>query len=548
MRDLSRQAKGERRDDYEAFHSLPEARTLSIPHEPKTGQGVRILKPPQKVKKQKEEITMPTDAVHLKGKLVRFGLVLLMAVTYTIASIYMQPAKGEEGGTSSALSYVGKLSLSPRQGEPGTLVKVHGSGFHTDAELEILWQRFQGSWKVEGAEFYGREYKQELDAIAKVRPDQAGTFEAELTVPEGFGFIHDVIVAQDGKTLNKAAFEVAMEASIFPRSGPVGSPIRVELKGVGWRPLENSWVLLYDNKFTGWLSAVTTRGVARAVVPATGVPGKHILRIVHGAFTFPYMNMQQSPRPERPTFTFEFTVTDGSPILPPSAQSQALPEESGIPRVGQGEPVIWADPRSGPVGTSVTVYGSDLPSDVLVDLAWYRVVGNRVSAQSWSEESSRVGSVRAEKDGTFQFSFPALDDLGGAHRIEAQIDGRAVAETKFVLTPSAFSIEPTSGPAGTVATIHLKGVGWSETANIYTVVYDNAYVGYACGFNSQGDVTINLPMAGGPGWHFIDLYPAIYKGEDIRGVNNFRIPQLTYQEDHPGERLPAFRFAYDVVG
>jgi hypothetical protein len=49
--------------------------------------------------------------------------------------------------------------------------------------------------------------------------------------------------------------------------------------------------------------------------------------------------------------------------------------------------------------------------------------------------------------------------------------------------------------------------GRTETANIYTLVFDNAYIGYACGFNSQGDVVIYLPAMGEPGWHFIDLYP-----------------------------------------
>ena len=56
-----------------------------------------------------------------------------------------------------------------------------------------------------------------------------------------------------------------------------------------------------------------------------------------------------------------------------------------------------------------------------------------------------------------------------------------------------------------------------------------------------------MPASGAPGWHYIDLYPGIYKGQETR-PNNFRIPQLTYAEDHPGEDLPAFHFAIHVIG
>jgi len=480
-------------------------------------------------------------------KLLALGAAVLFVVTSALVATHAQPSPGEGEVSSSSINYIGKVWVTPRQGEPGTLVELQGTGFPAGTELEILWQKFQGSWKVENAEFYGREYTQELEVIAKVRSSAAGEFEAKFTVPEGFGFFHDVIVAQNGEILNKAAFEVEMEASISPVSGPVGTPITLDLKGVGWRPLENSWLLLYDNKFTGWLSAVTTKGVARAIIPATGRPGKHILRILHGAFTFPYMNMQQSPQPDRPTFTLEFTVTDGTPILPLPAQEQGFFEEPSLPILTVGKPAIWSNPQGGSVGISITIQGEGFPTSASVDVLWYRVIGSRVSGQGWTEEGSSPGVTKVAQDGTFQFSFPAPDDLGGAHRIEAQIEGKVVAETEFILTPSAFGIEPTSGPAGTMATIHLKGVGWTETANIYTVVYDNGYLGYSCGFNSQGDVTIYLPMTGGPGWHFIDLYPAIYKGEDIKQVNNFRIPQLTYAEDHPGEKLPAFRFAFEVT-
>ena len=77
-------------------------------------------------------------------------------------------------------------------------------------------------------------------------------------------------------------------------------------------------------------------------------------------------------------------------------------------------------------------------------------------------------------------------------------------------------MSPTSGPAGTPVTIHLKGVGWTDFDNIYVATYDNGYMGYACGFNSQGDVVVNFTATGSPGMHLIDFYPGIYQGPDGR--------------------------------
>ena len=78
------------------------------------------------------------------------------------------------------------------------------------------------------------------------------------------------------------------------------------------------------------------------------------------------------------------------------------------------------------------------------------------------------------------------------------------------------------------------------------MVYDDNYTGYVCAFNSQGDVEIIIKATGAPGWHYIDLYPGIYKGMETR-PRNFLIPQLTYDKDHPGEDLPAFHFAFEVT-
>ena len=99
---------------------------------------------------------------------------------------------------------------------------------------------------------------------------------------------------------------------------------------------------------------------------------------------------------------------------------------------------------------------------------------------------------------------------------------------------------------GTPVTIHLKGVGWTEYDNIYIATYDNGYMGYACGFNSRGDVVINFTAAGAPGVHLIDLYPGIYQGPE-GSQQLYRLPQLTYADDHPGNRIPALRFAFTVT-
>ena len=82
------------------------------------------------------------------------------------------------------------------------------------------------------------------------------------------------------------------------------------------------------------------------------------------------------------------------------------------------------------------------------------------------------------------------------------------------------------------------------------MTYDNAAMGYACGFNSNGDITINLIASGEPGTHLIDLYPAIYKGKD-RVPWNYQTPFLTSAQDFPalsvGYRLPAYRLAIEVI-
>ena len=439
--------------------------------------------------------------------------------------------------------YVGRLQVTPEHGPVGTPLTVKAERLPPEQEFDLVWRTVKGSWKVSNAEYHGREYTPVAYRFARVKTDQLGRAMATLVAPEDYGFGHDIVVQQGSRLFTQAGFDLDMTVKISPESGPVGTPITVEVKGIGWRHLQNSYTLLYDNNFTGWMSAVTTGGSATFTIPATGKPGLHVLELLHADFTFAYRNMQQSPEPDRPRFALNFRVTPGAAVLPPAPEQQAQTHVRRLPAPG----VLAATPAFSTVHQPVVVSGAGFEPGKSYELNWTTVTGNRVAAGGggWEESSKVIATARADASGRLEFAFKTPDDLGGEHGLWVETGAGKKTGTHSI-APSALPLDVARGPAGTTFKIHLKGVGWTETANIYTVNYDNSYIGYACAFNSQGDVEIFLKATGEPGWHFIDLYPAIYKGKETRPLN-FKIPQLTYADDHPGEDLPRFRFAFEVT-
>jgi len=445
------------------------------------------------------------------------------------------------------MEIVGKFAVEPAHGPWDTPVTATASGLKPATTYDLVWTTGKVQWKLsdDRSKFLGRDARTVQNTLQSVTTDATGAFSATFAVPQGFGYAHDVMVVDVNKVIrNKSLFDVDMETRISPTSGPVGTPITVEVRGIGYQSYQNSFQLAYDNAYTGWVSSITTDGYAKVVIPATGAVGTHYITLGHSEFGAPYLNPQQQPVvASRPFPHIPFTVTDGSAVMPAPAAQQGFGATPIPPKpVDKG---IWTNPGSGLVGGPAALNAKDLPGYSDVEVTWTTMVGNR-SVTGFEQRTRTIGKTRTDASGAFVFGFAVPDDLGGTHEIAAKIGDSVVAKTSFYIQAHALPLTVERGPSGTKTTVHLKGVGWTETEQIYHLVYDNAFAGYSCAFQSAGDITVNLTVSGAPGWHYIDMYPGIYQGSETRPAN-YKMPQLTALADHPGEPLPIFRFAFLIT-
>jgi hypothetical protein len=452
----------------------------------------------------------------------------------------------------------GTLSFEPALGSVGDAVTARAAGLTPGAQLQLVWADVNAGWVVAEGKFYGTQATETRTTVAEATVAADGTATFQFGVPEGFGYLHDVYLMAGQQQVARQGFTVVPALTLEPTSGPSGTPIKVTLTGVGYRFYGSVWHLNYDGAHSGWLSAITTNGTATGVIPAAGAVGPHTLQVMSGTNAVAYLNGQQAPVyvPGMPTAIGAlFQVTPGQAVMPAPLAQQALPRRAGVSSpAAAGQPALSADFGSGVVGSPLTLAGTGFPPAATVHLAHTANRGNRLSGLGWEMVEVPLASATTDASGAFTVQVVTPDDLGGAHDITAQA-GAASATLVYQITPSV-----TFGPDGVLEpgsemTVHLKGVGWTETANIYTLLLDNGYLGYGCGFNTHGDVTIYMRAPAQSGWHFISLFPAIYRGE-LNGPGApaptanpsstyTMIPMLNYQ-DHPGEELPAFHIAFEV--
>jgi hypothetical protein len=244
-----------------------------------------------------------------------------------------------------------------------------------------------------------------------------------------------------------------------------------------------------------------------------------------------------------PSATNSSTQTTSIPRVTFIPQATAVRPQITVPvlNVASNGPRISITPTTASVGDNITVIGLGFAPNDQLPLLWTTRQGSNVAGYQLVSKALRT--VTAGADGSFTFTMKVPPDLGGLHFIAAGNLTEHSNGTLFIQRSATLST--TQGPQGITISVIMHGVGWDFNTNIVAVDYDNSYIGYACGFNSGGNVTVNIVASGSPGIHTIDVYPSEWWGPSTyasQQVVEYRYPLLTPQ-DHP-ELMPSFHFTF----
>lgn len=472
---------------------------------------------------------------------------LWLAVLLAVSLVWLPQAS--QGFAASAKP---EIKLAQTTGTIGSKVEFTATGLAPNKTAKLIWLTVDGSYQLEGIyTVIGPQYKEKEVVLLQGTADKDGVWQGTFTVPKGFGGDHTVFVRQGSNNVAQNNYYVNPTFKMSPSSGPIGTEITITAEGIGPANMDSNWQVTYDNKMTGLITAISTDGSATAKFRASGSVGKHSITVWHGYLGMGYINHQQAPNSYLPVPSFLFDITDEKPDL--ENRVGAIPASAADGGVKM--PALKLKPgvsvslskQEGTVGEKVVLQAKGVPANESYQLVWYTMVGNRVTAAGFSEKMKPLGNVKSDANGNIEYEFPIPDDLGGVpHRIELKSDKESYGEAYLRILPSIVSMNQTSGPAGTEIEVEIKGAGWTEFDNAYYLVYDNAYTGYMCAFNSQGTLKFTIIAAGDPGHHLIDLYPGIYRGKKTV-PDIYLAPQLTFEQDHPGSAMPAIHLSLEIT-
>ena len=179
-------------------------------------------------------------------------------------------------------------------------------------------------------------------------------------------------------------------------------------------------------------------------------------------------------------------------------------------------PALTVSPKTGTVGSMITVTGTGFPSNTQVYLGWTSqnstwdvkaIPTPQVIGLNSSPLVYKLGSTQSNASGSFSVKITVPSDYGGSHNIQAYAEnGTAISPVSaFTLAPS-FHVSSTSGPDASPINIVAEGLGTGIYSTSYQLYWDNNYVGYMTGVSTGGTANFTIYASGTPGLHSISVY------------------------------------------
>jgi hypothetical protein len=505
------------------------------------------------------------------------------------------PFTAEKSAAFAIPAVMSNVAVTPQQGVVGEALTIAGSGLAANTDYTLTWGTSEGTWVTDiqpnSINYLGVKYSKFNVNIGAIKTDASGSFSFKGKVPSDFGGVHDIYLVKEGVAVAHGGFQLTRTVSITPKSGPIGTPVTVTYTGMGASLYTAGAAVHWDNGYAGEMQALWTRGTAKVVVRASGELGEHFV-VVKDAITFQYLNILQSPVPFANGGVAKFTITKGTPstkpylVLPknyvPTVSQRTTLSDAGLDPNTKAVATLSTD--RGPVLTKTTFNATGLTSTGTHQLVWASVVGNRVNCTGtcWAYNSIPLATVDVTGS-TISQAITIPDHLGGWHVIQLKQGDKIQAQTSFYVQESMVKFLDKNGKvvtegiakadnsgsaaaiakggagiptykfkAGETITISMRGIGWTQLDNTRAVTYDNNYIGYGCGFNSNGFMVIHITATGKPGFHTIDLRPLLYTQQPSFANTPYgMVPILSSDRDFAGlalgYQLPTVHFMIEVV-
>lgn len=461
------------------------------------------------------------------------------------------------------------IQVFPEKGTAGTVFTTTLDGLEPGQSVGWEWQTWDGYYATnpspETVAYEKRTFLEERVPVGRSVADAGGMASVSMVAPDDFGEVHAIYAVADGRDVGRGGFRILLSAEIAPTQGPIGTPITISVHGMAATLFSGSTLgVRWDNSYTGVLTATTTHGTGSGRIRASGPAGDHFIVLSAGGVP-PYLNIEQSPYDffyahldNQEDIRLSFNVTREAATVPDMVDwprpNRVAQLEASAPRTANTASLatsmsVALEPASGPILSTPRLRARGLAPGSEVQMWWVTARGNRVTPSGWSLADIPLPSAMTSAAGTLEVPITVPDDLGGWHALKLAQDGAVVGDVPYYVERSLVEVSARSVRTGDTVVVRLKGIGWTELDNGVAVTYDNSQIGYACGFNSNGDVVLQILATGAPGTHLIDMYPMVYAGKDPKAW--YWAPVLSYADDFPaldlGYRLPAFRISIEIV-